>query len=903
MNLLMTGPSPLSICCFGGLQFIVAGTAVTGFASRKADALFVYLACNPRAHPRETLAALLWPNNNQTRALANLSVALTSLRKQLDNYLVIERHTIGFNSEANSWLDTAVFQHAINQAKEQKQRKGKLSRTGAAQLDTAVSLYKGDFLAGFNIRNAPEFEAWTLLAQERLRQMMITSLADLIAFYQQRGQVSQGIRYAQQLLALDSLQEEAHRDLMRLYVQNNQRPAALAQYEQCATTLANELGVEPDEETTTLYNQIRDKQATWTPEDLNTPAAKHSFPSAITSFIGREAELAQIDQWLAEPNGRLLTITGPGGMGKTRLAQEAARAQVGNFADGVWHVSLVPLADDGELVTAVAEVIGLVFAGTLDPARQLVSYLVEKEMLLVLDNFEHLVTESSLALLTEILQRTVELKLLVTSRERLNLQAEALLNLRGLPFPVSSKQHSINSEHSPSSNPSAASDQIFHSPISYYPAVQLFSNRTQRLQVDFELDGVATAVAKLCQLVEGLPLALELAATWIRTLTVPEIVTEIERGIDFLATTWRDMPERHRSVRAVCATSWQMLSPVEQDVYSRLSVCRGGFSREAAWQIANASLATLNSLADKSFLRLDGAAGQQVARYRRHPLLIQFAAEQLAQQPKKLAESQQRLAAYLAQALADRADHFYSPKRTAVMVFMTAEHENIRLAWQWALANAPSLLASMAASYQQYLIGTGLFAEGAKQFSLAVSALNQPDQALERARLLIPYCQFARLVGQTEVGRDAVLESLAILDRTSQTENTSAIESLALRQYGSLLLSDDNKYAEAKKVHEQALTIFRKQNSWVGQGTYCSTSVSMLIIQVTLLRLCAWRKHPRRCSSRRAIRLVRLLPSKFWGLSSHRWANLTRRLIYFIPVLLWPLQPTTRWIYPGIMPI
>ncbi|MCP4417896.1 MAG: hypothetical protein GY805_14825, partial [Chloroflexi bacterium] len=193
----------LQLSLLGGLIITRDGTAVSNFASRKVEALLAYLVCNPRLHSRESLATLLWPNNDQSRALANLSVALSSLKKQLESYLLAERHTIGFNAEMDFCLDTAIFQQSITQAREVQKQRGKLGRTSAAQLATAVSLYKGDFLAGFNIRGAPEFEAWVLLEQERLRLLLLTALADLIIFHQERQQFEDGIRYAQKLLTVD----------------------------------------------------------------------------------------------------------------------------------------------------------------------------------------------------------------------------------------------------------------------------------------------------------------------------------------------------------------------------------------------------------------------------------------------------------------------------------------------------------------------------------------------------------------------------------------------------------------------------------------------------------------------------------------------------------------------------
>ena len=529
---------------------------------------------------------------------------------------------------------------------------------------------------------------------------------------------------------------------------------------------------------------------------------KHNLSAAANTFIGRENELAHIENWLLEPNGRLLTIIGPGGMGKTRLAQEAARTHLREFADGVWYVSLVPLIDDGELVTAVAESIGLTFTGNIDPTHQLISYLASKEMLLMLDNFEHLITDKSVSFLAQLIQQAPELKLLVTSRGRLSLQAEQLLELAGLPFPIKSSK--LDADH-----------QV---PITDYPAVQLFTNRASKIRSDFDLAGQETAVTKLCQLVAGLPLALELAATWSRTLTIAQIVAEIERGIDFLATAMRDLPERHRSIRAVFAYSWHLLSPTEKEVFSRLSVCRGGFSREAAQQIANASLLTLSSLIDKSFIRLDAATSGQLPRYRRHPLLIQFAAEQLAKQPEKLAESQQKLATHIANSLAKHANKFYGPARHEAMALLTAEHENVRISWQWAIENEPNLLGKMASSYQYFLTGVGLFSEGYDKFNQAVSSLQRPEQQLLRAQMLVPLCMFSRLVGQTNYGKEMVLESLAILDRLQPEGSHQNIEALALKQYGSLLFSDDNNYPEAEKINEQALSLFKKLNDLVGQG-------------------------------------------------------------------------------------
>ena len=704
----------LQLSLLGGLTITYRNTAVSQFASRKVEGLLVYLACSPRPHPRETLAALLWPDNDQNRALANLSVALTSLRKQLPTAVLAERHTVAFNTEQDYMLDTAAFQRAASQARDEQKRSGKLGHAGAAQLAAAVTLYRGDFLAGFNIRNAPEFEAWVLLEQERLRQQFLAALADLVTFHRQRGRLDAAIAYAQQLLAVDPLQEDIHRQLMTLFAQNNQRPAALAQYEQYRRILNEELSVKPAEETVLLYKQIAEGQLSDlspSSEGENSTAlpradtAPHNLLAAGTAFIGRSEELARITTWLQGPNSRLLTIVGPGGMGKSRLAHEAARAQIGQFADGVWLVSLVKCASRNEMVTAVAEAIGLIFSGQTEPDKQLLSHLQGREMLLVLDNLEHLITPDLLALITDIGQQAPDVRLIVTSRERLRLQAEAVLDLRGLPFPrVASLSTVVDDE-----------GRDDHLPPAEYSAVQLFVDRAQRVQSSFQLDGQEMAVMQLCRLVGGLPLALELAASWARVLAVADIVAEIECGLDSLTTTLLDVPERHRSLQAVVDSSWQLLAAEEQQLFRRVSVFRGGFTRAAAEQVAGASLPHLMALVDRSFLRLDGDR-----RFRRHPLLLQFAQEQLAAEGEEQSRTEAAHARYFATWLQALEPDLQGKDALQTLAAIEADLENCRTAWRWALSTANwerllQLVGGLGRFFEyrsRYLEGTALFSDG-----------------------------------------------------------------------------------------------------------------------------------------------------------------------------------------------
>ncbi|MGH2353778.1 MAG: ATP-binding protein, partial [Chloroflexota bacterium] len=359
----------------------------------------------------------------------------------------------------------------------------------------------------------------------------------------------------------------------------------------------------------------------------------HDLSAPPTPFIGRQADLAELSSLLSTPACRLLTLVGPGGIGKTRLALQAAArlrdaraaASGRGFGHGVYVVALQALRSPDLLLPALADALALPPVGSGDPLAQLLNYLRDKAVLLVLDNFEHLMHGA--ALLAGILAAAPQLKLLVTSREALNVQEEWLYPIQGLPFP----------------------DSELAADLEDYSAVRLFAERARRVRWDFSLDAERAGVVRVCRLVEGMPLALELAAAWTKTLPCAEIATEIESSIDFLATRLRDVPERHRSMQAVFEQSWARLDGGERAVLRRLSVFRGGFRREAAEQVAGASIPTLSLLVDKSLLRLEVDG-----RYQIHELLRQYAEERLRCAADEAAQVHDRHCAHFAALLQAR---------------------------------------------------------------------------------------------------------------------------------------------------------------------------------------------------------------------------------------------------------
>ena len=316
-----------------------------------------------------------------------------------------------------------------------------------------------------------------------------------------------------------------------------------------------------------------------TPLDTSGYSKKHNLPESLTPFVGRKQEIFELDQLLRDSHKRLITILAPGGMGKTRLAVEFARRQVGTTRDGVYFIPLAPLGDPAEIITTIAEIIGFVFQGKDEPIHQLINFLKGREMLLVLDNFDHLVNGAYL--IGNILKLAPEIKIIVASRERLNLHGENVYGLGGLEF---------TGWESPKDE-------------SEIDAAKLFVQHAKQIHSKFSLESdELDFLARICLLTEGMPLALELAAGWVDVLSIEQIANEIQQGIDIFETEMRDIPERHRSLRATFERTWHRLTEEQQTIFARLSVFRGGFTLESAGKVAGATIHHLKKFVQKALI-------------------------------------------------------------------------------------------------------------------------------------------------------------------------------------------------------------------------------------------------------------------------------------------------------------
>jgi predicted ATPase/DNA-binding SARP family transcriptional activator len=776
-----------------------------------------------------------------------LRYALANLRRVIGDhtatppFLQVSRQEIQFDLSSDAWIDVTAF---VDLAEPQLAPLATVQPTDdetIRRLEEAVELYRGEFLEGFSIPDSPAFEEWTLLQRESLHRLITEALHRLADTYRERGELERALKHAWRQVELDPWREQAHRQVMWLMALSGQRSAALAQYETCRHLLAEELGVEPAQETTALYEQIRDGEVgsvevQEAPSLPYAPTPQHNLPAPITPFVGREKELAELKDRLADPACRLLSLVGPGGSGKTRLAVEAAVARVDRFAHGACFVSLAPVQSIDTIVPTVAQALGFRFSPTTEGGaeaaleQQLLEYLRPRNILLILDNFEHLLEGAGIV--TDILETAPDVKTLVTSRARLNVRGEYLFTVLGMAYPALTP------------GPEAGSQEPRE--FAQYSAIRLFLQGARQARPDFEptADDLAE-IAHICHLVQGMPLGILLAAAWMEVLTPAAISAEIEESLDFLDTDWRDVPERQRSLRAVFDYSWALLTEREREVFQGLSVFRGGFTRQAAEQVAAASLRDLKALVGKSFLQQGAAVG----RYEVHELLRQYAAEKLATSPAARLAAHERHSATYTAALHHWDADLKGRRQREALDEIAADSENVRAAWDWAveheqverLDQAMDGLASFYWQRRRYQEGEAAFRAAADGLAAAASLAPSGDGPAPSpvaglrvsARALSWQSYFSRALGRRELAAQLQRQSLALLERPELADqDTRAERALLFYHMGHTVLMSD--YERARQLFERSLALYRKlddrwgvacQLDWLGsvahfQGAY-----------------------------------------------------------------------------------
>ncbi|MBN1810736.1 MAG: tetratricopeptide repeat protein [Anaerolineae bacterium] len=679
----------LSISLLGALQISCDGEPVTDFATDKARALLAFLTVEAdRPHRRDTLAGLLWPDQPQEKARQSLRQALSDARKAIGDcddepFLLVSRETIQFNTDCDHWLDVTAFGDLVKDCETHRHRRLGACLPCIRRLERMIDLYQGPFLEQFFLSDSNGFEEWAMLRREWLQREVTEALSHLADHCERRSDYKRAQQYVRRQVLLEPWREEAHRQLMRLLVLDGQRSAALAQYETCRRALATEMGVEPTAETQALYEQIREGEASvgvWGCGSAlthpHTPTLNLS-PSP-TPFVGREVELTEIAELLANPNCRLVTLFGPGGIGKTRLALQVAADHLGVFEDGVAFVPLAHVDALAHLAPAIAGALDLPFHSDQDPKEQLLNYLRQKELLLVLDNLEHIL--ECTGFLSAMLRHAPGVVLLATSREKLNLHEEWVYEIEGLAYP---RGEAVD----------VAGD---------YSALDLFRQRACQADRRFTLSKAERVHAvRICQLVGGMPLGIELAASWIPVHSCEEIAEQIASSLDILATRLRNVPERHRSMWATFEHSFQLLAEEERGAFAGLSVFRGGFSREAAAAVTGASLALLTALQDKSLIRRVSPD-----RYDMHQLLRQYTAEKLQSMPEICEAARIQHARYFTAFLGRQQPRLKTAEQRQALQEIETEIENARIAWDTAISRgwAEQVEQSLESFYQFYSV-------------------------------------------------------------------------------------------------------------------------------------------------------------------------------------------------------
>jgi DNA-binding SARP family transcriptional activator/predicted ATPase len=766
---------------------------------RKTVALLAYLAVTNQQHSRDALAALFWPEHDTSSARANLRRDLSRLKRALGApALSIDRANIGLHPEAGLSLDVAAFQNHLKAVQQHDHQPPELCEACLAHLTQAVELYVDDFMAGFHLPDSLAFDDWQFFQAESLRQGLADALQHLALWHGSQEDFDQAIAYGRRWMAMDPLHEPAQRQLMELYALSGQQAAALRQYQEFAQLLEEELDVPPDEETTAVYEAIRTRQvrvvgaerngltSLLTPEETAPPQPPNNLPASSTPFVGREEELAAIRGLLLdEPGCRLLTLAGPGGIGKTRLALEVGAAVLEQFTDGVYFVPLASVSEPCFIVPAMAEAMDVNLSGAQDPEAELLDTLQAKKLLLLVDNFEHVTAGADL--LSEIVRAAASVKLLVTSRERLNLLEEWVFEVRGLTCP-------------PPSDLSDATE------VEAYSAARLFLQRARQARASFDLAPAdIPALVQICKMVDGMPLGLELAASWVRYMSCREIADEVARSLDFLSTKMRNVPQRHRSLRAVFEQSWERLPGEEQAVLKRLAVFRGGCLRQAAEAVANARLPRLSALVDKALLRYE-----RNGRYEMHELIRQFALERLQSEPEEYQRAQHEHGQYFTTFVEKHTASFRGGRQSEALAEIAAEMDNIRAAWRHTVADRHlESLEALHRGLAMFYWLQGWFAEARDTFRLAIEALKaDADPPAEQQRilveLLVSFSTHSQFQGKQGPAEAALEEALALAERLDAPDLIAAALERQAR-----LANEQGDHLRAKMLGEKALSLYR----------------------------------------------------------------------------------------------
>ncbi|MEO7718904.1 MAG: BTAD domain-containing putative transcriptional regulator [Capsulimonas sp.] len=785
-----------TVTLFGGLRATRGTEVVDRFRSHNIAALMAYLCLFPRLHSREELADLLWPDAELEAARTNLRTAIASLRRQLElpgdiagSILITQgRASIGVNPNAVA-SDVGRFESLLRSAA----RPEKSVDQKTELLCEAVGIYGQPLLSGF-------YETWALTERDRLAEAYWSALRELAGLYELSGHRDKALDCARRGVSADPLREEAHAEVIRLLVASGQAAVARRQFSDLEQLLEAEMGLEPSPETRALLDAAPEAPAfvfAKPPAPVDSPKPEPDTPATepvlvrkpsrlpltMTQFFGRAKEREAL-AGLLRSGTRLVTLSGPGGSGKTRLAIEVARDLHEIFTGGSWFVPLADVRDAHRILDAVAEALPVVRSRAVLPFDQIVETLARLgPSVLVLDNFEQL-AETGANVVQQLLGAIPDLCCLITSRQRLLLDGEREFPLAPLPTPRTP----------------GAPERLLE-----FPSIQLFVNRAQAARPDFQLSARnAAAVALLCDKLEGIPLAVELAAAWAQTLSPAQTLERLDRRFDLLVSRRRDIPGRHQTLRATVESSYQLLPTATQRFFAQLGPFRGGWTLDAAEAVSGDrdAIYHLTTLREHSLVLASEDAPMDdsddpMMRYQMLETLREFADELTADADQRQVLCERHYQHYLTLAQAAEPG-LHGPKQASWIKRLHAERHNTRTALTWAAqydAEAGLHLASVLTRYWEaraFLREGGLFMEQL----LAASAGETPL----RADILFKSGRFAWYLRNWDLARVRFAESIAMY----RSLNDPAGMALPLAASAGLLLMNDGDGMGAYQALEEA---------------------------------------------------------------------------------------------------